>query len=101
MYQVAGSVYERNGVAEDMVVGITSCNVRRWAQSNYLAGKKFVEAPTIRTTACRCVIMAIRRGLEVNNRKAFGFKIFVRTYLLAGNVKGKFRSATECIKKGE
>lgn len=99
MYQVAGSVFERNGIPEDMVVGITTVNIHDWAQQAYKQAEKFVKAPTVRSKACRCVIMAIQRGLQLNRAAAFSFQIYVRTYVLANKVKGKVRNDTECIKK--
>lgn len=99
---MVGVVWEtKEGIAEQITVGITTVKPKVWASNAIYSGKKFVAKPTMRTTTCRSVIMAIERGLDMNVKKAFSFKLYVRTKVLAEKVKGLVRKATDCIHKGE
>lgn len=87
MKQIVGVVWERNNKEVQITVGMTNSSPYLWASDANRKGLNFVEKKTLRTTACRCVIMAIEEGLTMNKRKAFSFHIYVRTDLLAGKVK--------------
>lgn len=84
-----------------MIVGQTKRLVSSWAAAASNVGERFVAKPTMRSKACRCVIDAIKAGMKVDKSKAFSFKLYVRTWILAEKVKGKVRAATECLHKGE
>ena len=101
VHQIAGSIYTKDEIEAELIVGNTKGHVQQWAQSAYNKGKRFVANPTMRTNACYCVINAIKAGIKLDKSKAFSFKIYARTFLLAEKVKGRVRNITDCLHKGE
>ncbi len=68
LYHICCAVWETKGthIATDVTIGLSKRLPRTWAKGADDAGQRFVEKPTLRSKACRCVIDAIRANLKMN-----------------------------------